>query len=74
MEGSQPPPLARQGGRNQIEAAAASQPGAEKAPGAPETRKVDSICREVSGKSPSGAKILATYPLKPLKSAPKVDR
>ena len=45
LEGSQPPPLALQDGPNQIEAPAASEPGAEKAPGAPETRKVDSICR-----------------------------
>ena len=44
MEGSQPPPLARQGGPNQIEAAAASLPGAEKPSSAPETRKVDSMC------------------------------
>ena len=57
LEGSQPPPLARQGCRNQIEAAAASQPGAEKASSAPGRRKKCSPGAEKAPGAPETRKV-----------------
>ena len=57
LEGSQPPPLARQGCRNQIEAAATSLPGAEKGPGAPGRRKKCSPGAEKPSSAPETRKV-----------------